>query len=96
MEYETRTYFTEHEEESVKGFTIIGSCDGEYHIAEKWIASNGGGPDSKWVSYYVPEAQLNSRVTDGSCEPKAQLTDEQFASVCQKIDHSEVTAEALA
>lgn len=82
MEYEPKTYFDEQEEQSVKGFTVlsVGAGGDEYHIAEKWTKEDG---DGEWVRYSIPEAQLLSRVSDGACEPKGKLTDEQFEQVCQ-------------
>lgn len=91
MEYDKRTYFAEHEEESVKGFTVIDTNESseQYHIAEKWVAEDS--PD-KWMQYWIPAAQLRARVKEDKCEPKAQLTNEQYQKVCDMIDHSEVTA----
>lgn len=84
MEYETRTYFEENDADDVKGFTIIGRDDdtGEYHIAEKWVRSED---DSTWVQYWVSEAKLMSRVNSGACSPKAELSDEQYETVCDKV-----------
>jgi len=82
MEYEIRTYFAEHEESQVKGFTIIDAEDGSYNIAEKWNKEDGG---SQWLSYTIPEDRLLARVEQELCEPKAKLTDEQFVQVCEHI-----------
>lgn len=93
MEHDTRTYFDESEEESVKGFTIIDTNEDseEYHIAEKWVKPEG---EDRWMQYWIPEAQLLSRVEADKCEPVATLSDEQFEKVCEMIDHSGVTADA--
>jgi hypothetical protein len=90
MEYEPKTYFKENEEQSVKGFTIVDTHEGdeEYLIAEKWMK---GEDDGRWMQYYIPEAQLLARVEDNACEEKAELTQEQYEAVCQKIDNSNVT-----
>lgn len=94
MEYETRTYFTEHEYDDVKGFSVLAAEDGEYHIAEKWLASSASEADSEasstpendvWLDYWVPESDLQDRVADDLCEPKAKLTEEQFEQVCKKV-----------
>jgi hypothetical protein len=87
MEYETKTYFGEEEQDDVKGFTVLATDDGEYHIGEKWLKENG---DSIWMDYWIPEAQLLRRVEDGACTPKGQLSDEQFAQVNELcgIDHT--------
>jgi len=79
MEYDTKTYFGEKEQDDVKGFTVLAADDGEYHIGEKWL--KGDDEDAVWMDYWIPEAQLLRRVEDGACEPKGQLSDEQFAQV---------------
>lgn len=83
MEHNIKTYFTEHEQDDVKGFTVIGQSASEgYHIAEKWLKPEG---DDVWVQYWIPEAQLHRRVDDGACEPKAELSDEQYEQVCELV-----------
>lgn len=106
MEHETGTYFREHEQTDVKGFTIIGTVESsdEYHIAEKWIA-NADEDDSgeassppendSWVAYHIPAASLQDRISTDKCEPVGTLSDEQFAAVCEKVDHDEVTPEKV-
>lgn len=89
MEYDTRTYFVEHEESQVKGFTIIDTNEGEYHLAEKWNKDDGSG---SWLQYYITADSLQSRVEQGLCEKKATLTDEQFEKVCSNIEHDKVVA----
>jgi|APHM01.1.fsa_nt_gi hypothetical protein len=83
MEHDKQTYFTENEYDDVKGFTILAAGEGEYHIAEKWLKDDG---DDVWLDYWVPESDLLERATEGLCEAKAKLTDEQFEAVCQKVD----------
>lgn len=93
MEYSTKTYFVENEEPLVKGFSIVAVSpeNGNYQIVEKWARDEeDGGP--KWVQYTIPEAQLLSRVRDGSCEKKGKLTDEQYEAVTDNVAHSQVTA----
>jgi hypothetical protein len=80
MEYEPKTYFKEQEEDDVKGFTILAASDDKYHVGEKWLKQEDG--DSVWMSYWIPEAQLLRRVSDGACTPKGKLSDEQFDQVC--------------
>jgi hypothetical protein len=63
MEYEPKTYFKEQEEDDVKGFTILAASDDKYHVGEKWLKQDDG--DSVWMSYWIPEAQLLRRVSDG-------------------------------
>lgn len=92
MEHEITTYFEENEEDAVKGFTIIDHAGDEYHIAEKWVKPDA---DNKWLQYHIPAEQLEARIAQGKCQPKAQLTDEQFAAVCEAIDHDEVTPEKI-
>lgn len=82
MEYDSRTYFTENEQNDVKGFTVLAADTDEYHIAEKWLKEDG---NDVWIDYWIPEAQLLRRVKDGACEPKAELTDEQFEKVCELV-----------
>jgi hypothetical protein len=91
MEYQTRTYFKENEAEDVKGFTVIDTNEesGECHIAEKWSRED---TQDKWLQYWIPESQLLSRVEAGKCVEAAELTDEQFEAVCEKIDHEKVAA----
>lgn len=87
MEYESRTYFVESEYDDVKGFTVLKADDGEYHIAEKWLASeDNDNSEDKWMGYWVPESDLIDRVERGECEPKGKLTDEQFAKVCEMVE----------
>jgi len=89
MEYESGTYFTENEFDDVKGFTVLKADSGEYHIAEKWLASNASGDDSgedKWMDYWVPESDLLDRVESGDCDPKGTLTDDQFNAVCEAVE----------
>jgi len=85
MEYEPQTYFTEHEQDSVKGFTVLATNDEQgYHIAEKWLAEDEDDEDV-WMDYWIPAAQLSNRAENGECEPKANLTDEQFSQVCEMV-----------
>lgn len=85
MKFDLKTYFTEHEEDNVKGFTIIGKVveDNEYYIAEKW--SKDG--DTKWADYYITEEALLARIEDKKCEKKATLTDDQYDAVCDKVEN---------
>jgi hypothetical protein len=96
MEHNVATYFRENAEDTVKGFTVIGTVPSsdEYHIAEKWTP-NDGQSDSSWVQYHIPADKLRERVESGKCEPVGQLTDEQFAAVCDKVDHEQVTPEKV-
>jgi len=87
MEYSQATYFTENEYDYTKGFTILDADDGIYHIAEKWLASedeDATPQDNTWISYQVSERDLLDRIEEGHCEKKGELTDEQFAAVCEK------------
>lgn len=92
MEYDTRTYFDEQEEESVNGFVVIGSDEEseEYHLAEKW---NREDKEAKWIQYWIPQEQLARRVEQDKCEPKAELSQKQYEKVCDNIDHSGVVAD---
>ena len=94
MSHETGTYFREHEQDDVKGFTIIGQVESadEYHIAEKWQKEEAA---DSWVAYHIPAASLANRVSTDKCEPVGTLSDEQFAAVCEKVDHDEVTPEKV-
>jgi len=83
MEHEPKTYFTEHEQDDVKGFTVLTANNDQYHIAEKWLKD--GDEDAIWMDYWIPEAQLLRRVSDGACEPKAKLSDEQYEAVCEFV-----------
>jgi hypothetical protein len=93
MEYDTRTYFEENGADDVKGFTIIGqdADTEEYHIAEKWVRDSA---EDTWVDYYIPEAQLLSRVRDGDCKAKATLSEEQYETVCDKAGWRETYIES--
>lgn len=91
MEHEIATYFEEHEEEAVTGFTVIDTCDDEYHIAEKWSRPS----TDKWVQYHITADELAARINQEKCEKRATLTDDQFAKVCEQIDHPEVTPEKV-
>lgn len=93
MEYDERTYFDEKEYDDVKGFTVIEAKDGRYHIAEKWLKEEG---EDTWIDYWIPEGDLLGRVEGDKCEPKGQLTDDQFEAVCKMVgwryDEQEVAA----
>lgn len=92
MEYPRRTYFAEHEEESVKGFTIIKAQDGKYHLAEKWRRD---GAEDKWIQYWITEEELLARVEDDKCEAKAKISPEQFKQVCEFVGFYEEEAEKV-
>jgi len=73
MEYEPGDFFTEHDDDAVKGFAIIETDESEgYRIAEKWQHSGN------WTTYWRPADQLLERVVDGNCEKTKTLSDEQF------------------
>jgi hypothetical protein len=83
MEYEPQTFFEEHEEDEVNGFTLLATDDSRgYHIAEKWERES---KDSVWVDYWIPAEQFESRLDNGKCSKKATLTDEQFVRVCEQV-----------
>lgn len=84
MEYDNRTFFKEHEEDDVKGFTVLRVNEDAYHIGEKWLAHNDEDEDV-WVQYVIPESQLLRRVEAGECEPVGQLSDEQFDKVVSLV-----------
>lgn len=92
MEYDIRTYFEEHEEPQVTGFTIMDTSDqtDRYHIAEKWNSDDG---DGQWVEYQIEEAALLQRVEDDECEPSATLTEAQYEKICQQVDLGPVEAD---
>ena len=95
MEYEAKTYFAEEEYDDVKGFTVLEAKDGEYHIAEKWLASQNDDENASndtWIDYWIPESDLLDRVEDGHCNPKGKLTDEQYDGVRAKIGLDAVVA----
>lgn len=87
MEYEPKTYFDELEQDDVKGFTLLETGDDKYHVGEKWLKQEEG--EGVWMSYWIPEAQLLQRVKEGACEPKGQLSDEQFQQVCELVEWEE-------
>jgi len=93
MEHKAKTYFAEHEDDDVKGFTIIKTVEeyDVYHVAEKWTRE---GAEDKWLQYEIPASQLKARISDGKCEKKATLSDEQFEKVRDCIDLDSVTAVA--
>jgi len=94
MSYESQTYFQENEEPDVKGFTILRVDDGECHIAEKWLAGpENDNTEDKWMSYWIPESDLDERVENGDCEKVGNLTDEQFTTVCEKVGWEEYSNE---
>lgn len=92
MEHEITTYFKESEEDAVKGFTIIDHTDDGYQIAEKWVKEDA---DDKWLQYDVPAEQLEGRVESDKCEPVGQLTESQFAAVCENLGMEGVTPEKV-
>jgi len=106
MKFSTQTYFVEHEDEAVKGFSIIDTNEqsGRYQIAEKWVASNASSADSlcsalendKWLTYWIPEKKLLDRIAAGHCEQKARLSQKQYDAVRSKIEHESISAEGIA
>lgn len=91
MEYEAQTFFGEEEYDCVTGFTILEAQNGRYHIAEKWHADKdeeSSATGDRWISYWIPEADLLGRIEKGHCEKKGTLTDEQFRAVCDNLGHS--------
>lgn len=85
MDYNQATYFKELEQNDVKGFTVLHTSESEgYHIAEKWLKSETGANDV-WLDYWIPAAQLEARVEAGKCEPVGELSDKQFAQVCDLV-----------
>lgn len=84
MEYQQATFFKEHEQDDVKGFTVLNTNDDHdtYHIGEKWLKSDG--PDV-WMDYHIQESDLLERVEADHCEPVGHLTDEQFEAVCDEV-----------
>jgi hypothetical protein len=84
MEYEPQTFFEEHEEEAVSGFTLLATDSKRgYHIAEKWERESG---ESVWVDYWIPADEFEARIDNGHCSKKATLTDDQFARVCEQVE----------
>jgi hypothetical protein len=87
MEHKAKTYFAENEYDDVKGFTVLKAEDGEYHIAEKWLATEENNADEDtWIDYLIPESDLLSREESGDCEKKGKLTDEQYGKVCESVE----------
>lgn len=89
MEYDTKTFFREHDDNRVSGFTIIEVGDGTYRMAEKWERPL---KEPVWTSYWIPEEQLNDRLDKDLCEPVGQLSDEQFEAVCRNTDERALLA----
>lgn len=87
MEHEPQTFFEEHEEDSVNGYTLLATDDKRgYHIAEKWERESG---ESVWIDYWIPTEQFESRLENDKCSKKATLTDDQFVRVCEKVGRVE-------
>ena len=82
MRFNRKTYFAENGDPTVPGFTIIECGDGQYRIAEKWYRNNG----STWVTYWIEDTELHERVDRDVCEPKGQVSDEQFEKICERAD----------
>lgn len=88
--FETKDFFAEFEDPTVPGFFVIEVSDGDgpcrdradaqgaYRIAEKWNRPND---DATWLTYWVSEDKLESRVNEGKCQFKRTATDEQFEGV---------------
>lgn len=86
MEYAPATYFREHGDDEVRGFTILSAANGTYELAEKWLRSDG---DPLWHKYSVSEEQLLDRVSDGLCEKHGTLTERQFKQVKKAVGFNE-------
>lgn len=86
MEYDKATYFTEHEQDDVKGFTVLAAKNDTYHLAEKWLKDEG---DNLWMDYTVSESDLLARVEAGECEPVGELSSEQYDKVLDAVDYTE-------
>lgn len=84
MEYNTKTYFDEKDDESVKGFSVIdvNQASERYRIAEKWVRDT---TEDTWVQYWIPEERLLERVAGGKCSPKGSLTEEQYQKIKQLV-----------
>lgn len=82
MEYERKTYFKEHDYDNVKGFTILETKDGRYHVGEKWLKEEG---DDRWIDYWISEDELLARVEEDACEPLGTLSDGQYEAVCEAV-----------
>lgn len=80
---EQKNYFREHEEDSVKGFTVIESTESRVRLAEKWNSPDRG---SRWLAYWVSRDKLAERIERDLCEKAGSLSDEQFEQVCELTD----------
>lgn len=88
-DHDTKEFFTELADNEVTGFVIIETGRGQYRLAEKWKRADD---EPKWVTYWVPAHQLESRLEDGLCEKKGTVSDEQFEAVCKKTDQRALAA----
>jgi len=95
MEFSTQTYFVEHEDEAVKGFSIIDTNEqsGRYQLAEKCVRASS---PNRWLTYWIPEEKLLDRIAAGHCEQKARLSQKQYDAVRSKIEHESISAEGMA
>jgi hypothetical protein len=80
MTYTAADYFTEHEADGVRGFTIIETGADRYHIAERWQRE---GQSDTWLDYWIEADALTDRIEGGACEPDGSLSTEQFEAVCE-------------
>lgn len=91
MKYDVGTFFKEHADPTVPGFTIIevDESDRQYRVAEKWEKTEG----SKWLAYWLDESKLHDRVDTEKVEEMGSVNDDQFEAICQRTD-SRVLAKA--
>jgi hypothetical protein len=86
MEFDTGAFFSENEDDEVRGMAIIETAEergplGEvpaYRIAEKWEPA---GEEPQWVKYWMSAETLHARLQSGKCEYLKELSDDQFEGV---------------
>lgn len=82
--FERGDVFNEKDDSRVDGFFIIDTDESEgYRIAEKDTPPDGR--ESRWISYWVPEASLQDRTDSGACEKHTEASDEQIQSIERKV-----------
>lgn len=80
MEFDTKAFMTEPENNEVKGFAIIQVNEDteQYRVAEKWEPKHS---EDRWLTYWISERKLLERIEEGSVKYYKDLTDSQYEGI---------------
>lgn len=78
---EVRTYYREHADPEVKGFTIIERTGENLRVAERWHRPDG---EKRWTNYWITVEKLEDRIENEQCEKAGRVTEEQLSKICKR------------